>query len=166
MLIRDPCRERLCKGRTCHSQRCREICSLYIPCDPSLLMHGYQARRSLDLPVLTVFFHIAHVDITDLALAVDIILIDIPRTAASEPARRTVLASAAAVKGSLYDRFSFFPGSVFDKDRLHKMSPLLSFGRHLRIDKIFIGSHCLQRHLKELVKFPAQLLCTALDNFS
>ena len=117
-------------------------------------------------PIESTFFHIAHVDITDLAFAVDIILIDIPRTAASEPAGRAVLAASAAVKGSFYDRFSFLPGSVFDKDRLHRISPLLSFGRHLRIDKIFVGSHCQQRHLKELVKFPAQLLCTALDNFS
>lgn len=166
MLIRDPCRERLCKGRTCHSQQCREICSLYIPFALLRSILGCPALRSLDLPVLTVFFHISHVDITDLALAVDIILIDIPRTAASEPAGRTVLAASAAVKGSFYDRFSFLPGSVFDKDRLHRISPLLSLGRHFLIDEILVGSHCLQRHLKELVKFPAQLLCTALDNFS
>ena len=85
-------------------------------------MSGYSLIRRLseDVAVLAVLLHVGGVDLADLALAVDVVLIDVPGRAAAEPAGRAVLASAAAVERIADDLFPLFFCGVLDQNGSHR----------------------------------------------
>jgi hypothetical protein len=53
---------------------------------------------SFYLSILAMLFHICHIDLSEFALSVYIILINIHGASATEPARRAVLAASPAIK--------------------------------------------------------------------
>ena len=73
------------------------------------------------LPVLAVFFHVLHVDLTDFLFSINIILVNIPGAPTAKPAGRTVLTTATAIERILYYLLTLFFSCVLDKDRFHRL---------------------------------------------
>ena len=82
-------------------------------------------RSSFYLSVLMVSVVVLSIYFADLPFPVDIVLVYIPRAAATEPTRRAVFAASAAIERRADDLLAFLLCGILDKYRLHRLFPLI-----------------------------------------